>query len=1109
MRFGVLGPLAVWTDDGTRVTIPEAKVRALLADLLTQPGRVASTDRLIDDLWGDRPPRNPLGTLQARVSQLRKALADAEPGGRDLVVSRAPGYLLEVAPDAVDAGRFETLVAQARQAGDPRSRAALLADALALWRGPAYADFADDAFARAAIVRLDELRLAALEAHAEARLELGEHSLLTGELAGLVERHPLRERLRAAYMRALYRAGRPSEALATYGELRDRLRDELGLDPGPELAALHQAILEQDPALTPATSVAARAPRLPAALSGLIGRAEAVSEVGVLLKTGRYGGPRLVTLTGPGGVGKTRLAIETAREAGDAFPDGVWLVELTALAPGGRDVAELVAATLGVREENAAGTDPDERHEPSDRVADALTARRALLLLDNCEHVIEPVAELVERLLKAAPELQVLATSQEPLGLAAERVVAVPPLDLPDSDAGAPEELRKSSAVRMFVARAEAAAPGFAFDAESAPAVAAICRRLDGIPLALELAATRVRLLGVHELAARLDDRFRVLAAGHRGAPARQQTLRAMIDWSWELLSDPERTVLRRLAVHSEGATLDSAEAICAGDGVQSSDVRAGDVLDVLARLVDRSLVVTAAPLPLHGPRYRLLESVAAYALERLQDAGEERLVRQQHARYHADLAERAAERLRGPEQRRWLERLDIESANLRAALDHAARDGDAHLALRLVNAQAWHWYLRGRFREARRSLDRALSVEGEAPPSVPPRPERAAAVSWRAAMTMISGDGADPTRLIETALRAYEGVDDPRGRAMAEWFLSFVHWAYGDMAATAARIERALATFRSLGDRWGVAAALSSRATLAVVPGDLARVESDGAESLSIFEELGDAWGRLVAMDPLERAAEIAGDYERAGRLRQEGVRIAEELGLWPEVSFKVAGLGRIALLTGDLDRARELHERALRLAVEHSSRSSREFAEIGLGLVARRQGRLAEAEAHLRSPLVWLERVGGRAGTAFITAELGFVAEQRGDAERALALHLDSFDDAAATNDPRAIALALEGLAGARALDGRPESAASLLGTAAATRESVGAPLPGAERGDVDRITASARQALGDEAFATAFAEGRARTPEEQRAAVRSDEPSGDEHQGISIKESAGSCR
>ncbi|MFG1998544.1 BTAD domain-containing putative transcriptional regulator [Spirillospora sp. NPDC048911] len=1077
MRFGVLGPLAVWTDEGTQVRVPEAKVRALLAGLLAQPGRVVSTDRLIDDLWGDRPPRNPLGTLQARVSQLRRTLADAEPGGRDLVISRAPGYVLETAPDAVDARRFEALAGRAREDGDPRSRAALLADALALWRGPAFADFADDEFARPAIVRLDEQRLAALEAHAEARLELGEHTLLTGELADLVERHPLRERLRAAYMRALYRAGRPSEALATYGELRDRLRDELGLDPGPELAALHQAILRQDPALTPAAAVTAtRAPRLPAALSDLIGRAEAVSEVGALLRTGRYGGPRLVTLTGPGGVGKTRLAIETAKEADGAFPDGVWLVELTALAPGGREVAELVAATLAVREENAAGrAATGERPEPSDRLADALAARRALLVLDNCEHVIEPVAELVEHLLKAAPEVQVLATSQEPLGLAAERVIAVPPLDLPDKAAESPKELQEFSAVRLFVARAEAAAPGFVFDAESAPAVAAICRRLDGIPLALELAATRVRLLGVHELAARLDDRFRVLAAGHRGAPARQQTLRAMIDWSWELLSAPERVVLRRLAVHSEGATLDSAEAICA-DG----DVRAGEILDVLARLVDRSLVVTALP---HGPRYRLLESVAAYALERLGDAGEERLVRQKHGRFYADLAERAAAGLRGPEQRRWLERLDAESANLRAALDHAARDGDARLALRLVNAQAWHWYLRGRFGEARRSLDRALAVEGSAHEDGAPAAVRAAAVTWRAAMAMISGDGADPTRLIETALRSYDGVDDPRGRAMAEWFLSFVHWAYGDMAETTARVDRALATFRSLGDRWGIAAALSTRTTLAAIPGDLARVERDGAESLALFEELGDAWGRLTAMDPLERAAEITGDYERAGRLRREGVRMAEELGLWHEVSFKVAGLGRIALLTGDLDRARGLHERALRLAVEHSSRSSREFAEIGLGMVARRQGRLDDAEAHLRSPLAWLERVNGRAGTAFITAELGFVAEQRGDARKALALHLDGYDGATATGDPRAVALALEGLAGAQALAGRPKSAASLLGTAAATRESVGAPLPAAERGDVDRITASARQALGEEAFKAAFTEGRDRTPNDQR--------------------------
>ncbi|MBO2453010.1 winged helix-turn-helix domain-containing protein [Actinomadura barringtoniae] len=1037
MRFGVLGPLAVWTDDGTPVTVPDAKVRALLADLLTQPGRPASTDRLIDDLWGDRAPRNPLGTLQARVSQLRRALEDAEPGGRGLLVSRAPGYVLDVQPDALDASRFQALVAQAREQQDPRTRASLLADALDLWRGPAYADFADDEFARTEIGRLDEQRLAALEDQAEARLELGEHVPLAGQLADLVAAYPLRERLRAAYMQALYLAGRPSEALDSYAELRDRLRDEMGLDPGAELAALQQAILRQDPTLTPRTT-RSRAPRLPAALTDLIGRAAAVSEVSALLKTGRRGGPRLVTLTGPGGVGKTRLAIEAATRVADVFPDGVWLAELAALPPGSGEVAELVAAELGIRDETDGGS--------AERLAAALEARHTLVVLDNCEHVIDEAAALAERLLKAAPELRILTTSQEPLGLAGEHVLAVPPLE-------------EDAAVRLFVARAEASAPGFTFTPDDEPHVAAIVRRLDGIPLALELAATRVRALGgVRELAARLDDRFRLLTAGQRGAPARQQTLRAVIDWSWGLLSEQERIVLRRLAVFADGCALDAAEEVCDGP----------DVLDVLARLVDRSLVVAA------NGRYRLLESVAAYAAERLREAGEEREIRARHIAHYLALAERAD--LRGLGQCPWLRKLDHEVANFRTALDNA----DAHQALRLANALAWYFYLRGRFHEARRFLTFALAVEGEAPAAV-----RAAAVTWQAGMTMQLGEGADSAELAETALRAYDGVDDPHGRARAEWFLSLVTWAYSDFGATEERLEGVLDTFTTYDDQWGVAATLSLRATLAVARADLPMMEGDGERSLALFRELGDSWGMLSANDALDRVAEVTGDYDRAVELREEGVRQAEELGMWAEVSYRLSGLGRLAMLTRDLERARELHERARTLAVKHSSKSAEEFAEVGLGLVARRDGRLGDAESHLRTWLGWLGRVGGQSGTAFVKAELGFVAELRGDAETALALHREGYAEAYATRDPRAVALALEGLAGATVLAGRAAEGARLLGTAAAARASVGAPLPTAERGDVDRVTAAAHKALGEDDFAAAFAEGQAMAPEDHAIA------------------------
>ncbi|MGI5165791.1 BTAD domain-containing putative transcriptional regulator [Spirillospora sp. CA-253888] len=996
MRFGVLGPLAVWTAEGEPVAVPEAKVRALLADLLITPGRPVPVDRLVEDLWGDRPPRNPTGTLQARVSQLRSALGD-----RSLVVSRPPGYALEVAADAVDAGRFTALVAQARRAGDPRARSELLTDALALWRGPAFADFADLEFARPAITALEEQRLTAREEQAEARLELGEHAVLADELAPLVVEHPLRERLRAAHLLALYRAGRQTEALAGYADVRARLADELGLDPGPELAALHQAILEQSPG---AAAPPGSRGNLPAVLGELVGRADAVAGTRKLLRD-----HRLVTLTGPGGVGKTRLALETAARSAGEFPDGAWLVELAGSAA---EPAEVIAATLGVRDGAGALACP------SERLGGALGDRRLLLVLDNCEHMIDEVADLAERLLRAAPGLRVLATSQEPLDIPGERVRPVRPLHLPGADI-APETLRGFSAVELFVARAAASSPGFELDAGTAAPVAAICRRLDGLPLALELAATRVRSLGVHELAARLDDRFTLLDAGKRGGPARQRTLRAMIDWSWELLPPAERAVLRRLSVHADGCTLEAAEQVSDAD------------LTVLPHLVDRSLVVHA------GGRYRLLESVSAYCQERLEEAGERDALRERHARYYLGLAERAAAELRGPEQGRWLARLDQEHANLRLALEATGEP------LRLVNALAWYWYLRGRLTEARRALARALETSSG---------PRAEALAWHAGMMIAQGDEV-AEKEVEEVLAAF---DEPLPRARAQWFLTSLRWYYGDLAKHNERAREALETFRSHGDRWGEAAALTLLARLAIVDGDLEGLRASGERGLALFTELGDAWGRQEASDALSRRAEIVGDLELAVRLRTDELRVAEDLRMWTEVSSKLTGLGRLALLQGDLDRAEDLHRRAYALARRHSSRTAEEFAATGLALIARRRGDLDAAEEYLRPWLEWLRGIGGMAGIAFVLAQLGFIAEQRGDAARALALHTEGLRAAERVGDPRAIALAQEGLAGAHALAGEAAEAVRLLESAAAAREAAGAPLPPEERHDVDRIRA-----------------------------------------------------
>ncbi|GGU90544.1 SARP family transcriptional regulator [Actinomadura cremea] len=1059
MRFGVLGPLGVWTADGVPVAVRGAKVRALLAVLIGHEGRPVPVDRLIDDLWGDAPPRNPAGALQVKVSRLRRALDEAEPGARDLLsFEEALGYRLRVEPEDVDATRFTRLLARAREAPAPRSTAGLLTEALELWRGPAYADFADAEFARPAIAFLEEQRITALEERAEARLELGEPGAPVGELGDLVERHPLRERLRAAYMRALYGTGRQSEALETYADLRGRLREELGLDPGPEIAELHRRILEQDSALATAPGKPPRT-NLPAQISELVGREEAIAQVEALLRSAR-----LVALTGPGGVGKTRLALETAARAAADHPDGVWLVELaglepTAGAPGVDRLAETVIAVLDIRDDTAPGMPRSGvPADPVERLAGALRTRRALLVLDNCEHVIDAVAALSERLLRAAPEVRILATGQEALGLAGESVWPVPPLESPHSPADSgPAALRRFSAVRLFEARAAAAVAGFAVDAANARAVAAICRRLDGVPLALELAATRLRALDVHDLAERLDDRFRLLSSGHRGAPARQRTLRAMIDWSWELLSEPERLVLRRLAVHVEGCALEAAEEVCAAVG----DVAPEDVLDLLARLVDRSMVVRTGAAG--GTRYRLLESVAAYALDRLEEAGETERVRLRHLTFHTELAERAAPRLHGPDQRRWLRRLDAEHGNLRAALEGAVRRHDAGLALRLVNALAWYWYLRGRIGEGRRAFAMALGIRAEAPAAA-----RARAEAWRTGLDLLGENAGD--------FRTPETIADPGERARAEWFLSDVLLGAGDLALSRDLAGRALPVLRRLGDRWGTAAALATEANHALVRGDLGTLERSGEESLAIFGELGDRWGQVQAIDLLGRLAEIRGEHRRSADLYRDGLRLAEELGLWLQVSLLQSGLGRIALLTGDHAESDRRHERGRSLAAEHGYRPGEAFALTGLALTARRAGRLDDAEAHMRDALAWEREVRYAPGIALGLAELGFTAEQRGDAAAAGELHREGLAVARETGDPRAIALALEGLAGTAALSGAPAEAARLLGEAAALRESAGAPLPPEERGDVDRVTATVRSALGDDAFATAFTEGHA---------------------------------
>lgn len=939
MRYGVLGPLVVWDALGRPVKVPEAKVRAVLANLLMHGGGPVPADRLIEDVWAGNPPGGSANTLQTKISQLRRVL------GREQVVREPAGYRLPLTDGVVDALRFQELAERARARGEPAVKGDLFAEALALWRGPAYADVAESLFARSEVARLEELRLTVLEDHADVRLTLGQHAALAMELGELVRRHPLRERLRMAHMRALYRAGRQGDALRGFQELRRQLAEELGVSPGPAVSTLHEAILRQEPQLTPPTveSLSCRT-NLPSPLTPLIGRGETVGQLRAWLRADPD--TRLVTLTGLGGVGKTRLATAAAREMDERFTDGVWLVELAGLSATATpdDIAERVITTLGLCDTAASEPNLDDL---VGWLCQAVADKRLLILLDNCEHVVEAVAVLAGAVLSTVPGGHLLLTSQEALGIPGEVVRPVPPLALPEHTG--PGAVARSSAVELFVERAAAAVPGFILDADNAPAVAAICRRLDGIPLALELVASRLRTLSPDQLATCLDNRFTPPDVRARGLPARQQTLRGMLDWSWQLLTADERIVLRRLAVHADGCTLASAETVCA-----DRDLHADRVSDLLSRLVDRSLVVRKAG------RFRLLESVAAYCSERLAEAGEAPTIRTRFVRCYTELAERESEQLRGPDQRRRLERLDAESVNLRRALDLAATENAAGDALRLVNAMAWYWFLRGRLTEARRSLQTALATPGETTPAA-----RLTARAWLAGTELRTSPasaapvpaGEDPTA----------GLDDPVLRARLQWFVGTGLTGHGHHRQGRHLVEASLTGARTARDRWGEAAALVELASL--LP---AQAESHAELGAALFHETGDRWGQLRATRSLALAAERDGDHARTERLHREGLLVAEELGLWSEVVEALIRLGQTALADGHAQRATELYERALSVSAERANRRGEIRAEVGLGLAARLRGDREAARHHRNRALAKSRSPGHTTGAAHTLAVL-----------------------------------------------------------------------------------------------------------------------------------------
>jgi predicted ATPase/DNA-binding SARP family transcriptional activator len=1061
MEFRILGPLEVAEGD-LQVLVGGAKERALLAILLVHTDEVVSTDRLIEELWGSDLPANPSNALQVVVSRLRRALEVAPAPHRqgELLVTRKPGYVLDIDPEDLDARRFERLVEEAGliAATDHLRASSLLGEGLGLWRGPALAEFAFEDFAQDEAARLEEARIRAVEMKMDADLALGRHDEVVGELKALVAGNPLRERLRAQLMLALYRSGRQGEALRVFQEGRKALVDDLGIDPGPELQELHQQILVQAASLAAVPETEAAPPRnnLPAQLTSFVGRDLELREVKRLLEESR-----LVTLTGAGGCGKTRLAMEVASELLENFRDGVWLVELEAVSDSAQ-VPQSLGSALGIREGVAPGVGGQAPQTVMDKLIGYLGGKEMLVVLDNCEHLIEACAQVTENVLRSAPGVRVLATSRERLGVGGEVLWPVPPLGLPKPEEVSPEQLARYDAVRLFVDRATAVQPTFVLDADAAPAVHQICHRLDGMPLALELAGARVRVLPPREIAVRLDDRFSLFVSGSRRALPRHQTLRAAIDWSYELLSEPERELFGQLSVFAGGFTLEAAEEVCGGGEVEKSEV-----LGLHSRLVEQSLVV---PDDGGEARFRMLETLRRYAGERLVESGKAEALQRRHSAYFLRVAERAEPLLRGPKQRVWLRRLDTDHDNFSAAIDRALGH-DPEVAVRLSGALAWFWLVGGHRSEARRRLDEALAAgRGRTPAS------RARALGWAATLGCFEGAYERAAAQAQEAHELSKQVDDPWWGAMSEGIMGMASGLQGNIRAGGELLDGAASAFSDLGDEWGAAFTTVILGYLSTFAGQYERAAALIEHGLDGFRAAGDQWGQTIALELSGWLARRRGAYEDALALREEALGVARDLGLRDEVPFVLVELGNLQVLLGDFETAAILHQEALVLARELGDRGNiAAYARDGLGLAARRQGHYEQArEHHLEAVSIHRAR-GDTALTAYSLTCLGFVEELRGDLDAAEAFDRESLQLARELPDPLALALVLEGLACVAAARQQPDRAAVLLGAAESIRQATGTPLPPEERVDVDRATDVVVSALGEEAFTKVLERGR----------------------------------
>lgn len=920
MDFRILGPLELEGDDGP-IQVRGRKEEALLALLVVNAGTAVSVDAIAEELWGDRPPPTAIKTLRSHVSRLRSQLGKAVD-----IETTGSGYVLNADRATIDASRFEDLLdsgIEHRRGGSHQLAASDLASSLDEWRGPALAGLEDHNFARTEAARLDSRRLEALEARLASDLELGRHRQLVAELEQLVSAHPHHEAFWKYLMMALYRSDRQADALGAFQDAKASLGDELGIEPSEELRELEEQILLQDPTLLAPPEREDRVHNLPTSLDSFVGREEELDEIRLLLTD--Y---RCVTLTGVGGSGKTRLGIEAARSNIDRYPDGARWAELATINdPDG--LAEHILLAFG--EPGSHATDP------GGVLVEILRTKQFLLVLDNCEHIIGPVAELTDRLLTECPNLSVLATSREALGIAGEAVYHVPTLEVPEWG-DTPNQVRDTEAALLLVDRVRTHTHDFAVDEETAASVTTVCRKLDGIPLALELGAARMRTMTISELADRIDSRFELLTKGSRTAPHRQQTLRATIEWSYELLTPAAKRTFRALGVFAGPWTLDAARAVALEDQTETT------VMGLVDELVDKSLVETTP-----AGRFRLLETIRQFAFEQLVVSGEAPTIGRRHRDWYLETAIRKDPELRGSQQVSAWTTLEQDHDNLRAAIQWSLDNADPDSALDLVAALGYFWMVRGYWREAWRWLERALAAPGSSPLA------RSEAITGEAITEVVRMNYGAVRELLDEALVVLERTNVPASHARAtllhavgehnsgaddaqeilqsvydssiasddSWSAAFVgrYLAEGTEAEVIPLLEETYDRFMTLGDRWNAAFSMYYISGWHLSSEMYEEAEESAWKARDLAAEIGDVIWYAHATRNLGLAALRRGDHDRARKYMGEALDRLSAIGDDACSTTLNRGLAALALETGYTSEAIRLIAEAIRSAIRLGS--------------------------------------------------------------------------------------------------------------------------------------------------------------------------------------------